>query len=366
MAKKQNSGNLQELREALQKAFRERGAIVDGMLVALLAREHMFVLGPPGTAKSALSRALCSAFKGNYFEILMTKTMAPEEIFGPLSFKALQEDKYERNLFRKLPQADIAFVDEVFKSSSAILNSLLTLMNERLYHNGTQIVQCPLQTMFGASNEIPTAEELAALYDRFALRYVTERLQDDANFISLLEEGIELKLPELTLAQLAEEQKIAAALPITREVLQILATIRREVHAEGIYVSDRKYVQAVRLVRAQAHLNKHAEVQVEDLEILENVLWQDPEQRKTIRKIVQKHINPLGEKILKIMDAVFEIPEALKAKQVEGVEAHKKVKAAIDSLKKMGDSSANPKLAIALEQASKIHQAILRDHLGVE
>ena len=369
MAKKQKTSGgvnaMQALRGALESSFRERQEVIEATLVAVLAREHVFMLGPPGTAKSALCRAICAAFQGNYFEILLTKTLPPEEVFGALAISKLKQDIYERNTDRKLPWAHFGFGDEIWKSSSAILNSLLTLLNERIYHNGTQVMQCPLQTFVSASNELPTAEELAALYDRFAIRLVTDRLQDDDNFIDMVSGSLASNLPRLTLEQLADAQAEAAALPVSRDVLRLLASIRRDIASEGIYVSDRKYVQAVRLMRARAYLAGHSEVEAEDLEILEHVLWNEPDQRKTVRRIVQKYSNPLGEKIGKIMDGVLEVPGLLQAKQVEGVEAHKKVKAALDQLKKLGDPETNPKLQQAIERASQINQSILRDHLGL-
>ena len=118
-------------------------------------------------------------------------------------------------------------------------------------------------------------------------------------------------------------------------------------------------------MRARAYLAGHSEVEAEDLEILEHVLWNEPDQRRTVRRIVQKHSNPLGEKIGKIMDGVLEVPGLLREKQVEGVEAHKKVKAALDQLKKLGDPETNQKLQQAIEQASQINQSILRDYLGL-
>jgi MoxR-like ATPase len=137
----------------------------------VLAGEHVLLLGPPGTAKSALVRAIAQAFGGTYFERLLTKFSTPEELFGPISLKALEQDRYQRVTAGKLPEAEFAFVDEVFKANSAILNSLLTAMNERLFHNDGAPTQMPLVALFGASNELPEGKELEALFDRFLLRF---------------------------------------------------------------------------------------------------------------------------------------------------------------------------------------------------
>jgi MoxR-like ATPase len=140
------------------------------LLLAALSREHVLYIGPPGTAKSELSRRLSRLSQGAYFERLLTRFSVPEELFGPLSMRALEEDKYVRQTQGYLPEASVAFVDEIFKANSAILNTLLTLLNERLFDNGSQREPVPLVCMVGASNELPESEELDALYDRFLLR----------------------------------------------------------------------------------------------------------------------------------------------------------------------------------------------------
>jgi MoxR-like ATPase len=142
MSEIQKSNPIQQLRTDLAARFPERKDVIDGALAAVLAGEHVLVLGPPGTAKSALARAIAQAFGGAYFERLLTKFSTPEELFGAISLKALEQDRFARVVTGKLPEAEFAFVDEVFKANSAILNSLLTLVNERVFHNDGQPVAC--------------------------------------------------------------------------------------------------------------------------------------------------------------------------------------------------------------------------------
>ena len=172
---------LQQLRTDLAARFPERREAIDGALTAVLAGEHVLFLGPPGTAKSALVRAIAQAFGGSYFERLLTKFSTPEELFGPISLKALEQDRYQRVTTAKLPEAEFAFVDEVFKANSAILNSLLTAMNERLFHNDGAPMQMPLVSLFGASNELPEGRDLEALFDRFLLRFEVGYLLQPGN-----------------------------------------------------------------------------------------------------------------------------------------------------------------------------------------
>ena len=133
----------------------ERRPMIRGLLVGLISRQHSALLGPPGTGKSRLVRDVTSRVTGRYFEWLLTRMSTPEEIFGPVSLMALQQDSYRRVTTGKLPEADIVYLDETFKGSSAILNTLLSALNERIFHNDGQPMQLPLQMVVGASNELP-------------------------------------------------------------------------------------------------------------------------------------------------------------------------------------------------------------------
>src|SRR5207344_1960401 len=145
---------LARVRDELEQAFVERSEVIEGAMIALLARAHVLLIGPPGTAKSMLADELCRRIEGGvYFQWLLTKFTTPEELFGAVSLKALEADDYRRVTANKLPEAHIAFLDEVFKASSSILNAILTIINERFFHNGRQVAAVPLLTLFGASNE---------------------------------------------------------------------------------------------------------------------------------------------------------------------------------------------------------------------
>src|SRR5947209_16793973 len=144
---------LARVRDELEQAFVERSEVIEGALVALLSRSHVLLIGPPGTAKSMLADELCRRVDGaRYFQWLLTKFTTPEEVFGAVSLKALEADEYRRVTTAKLPEAHIAFLDEIFKASSSILNALLTLLNERRFHNGRASIAVPLLTVFGAAN----------------------------------------------------------------------------------------------------------------------------------------------------------------------------------------------------------------------
>src|SRR5713226_2741273 len=198
---------LATIRDELNHLFLERTELIDGALCALLSAHHVLVIGPPGTAKSMLADGLCQRIEGaSYFQWLLTKFSTPEEIFGAVSLKGLEADDYRRVTDHKLPEAHIAFLDEIFKSNSSILNALLTIINERLFHNGRERVRVPLITMFGASNELPDEEELTALYDRFMLRFTVDYVVEEFRFLKMLEGTRSTARTTLSFADLDEAE----------------------------------------------------------------------------------------------------------------------------------------------------------------
>ena len=177
------------------------------LLIAVLAGEHAVLIGPPGTAKSALLRSFAQAMQARYFEYLLTRFTEPNEIFGPVDIAEFRQGRYVRRTESMLPEAEIVFLDEVFKSNSAILNALLSLLNERKYTSGGVVLKTPLLSCFGASNEVPSDETLTAIFDRFLLRIRSDNL-DAYHFQDLLTKGIQHEIMGITDAQI---QPLASA-----------------------------------------------------------------------------------------------------------------------------------------------------------
>ena len=278
---------LNNLRDVLSQNLIERETPIRLTLLAALSGEHLLLIGPPGTAKSELARRLKQAFNGgNYFERLLTRFSVPEELFGPLSIKALEEDRYERLTSRYLPTATVAFIDEIFKANSAILNSLLTLLNEREFDNGVNRNKTPLSCVVGASNELPEGEELDALYDRFLLRYQVMPVSQ-RGFAQLLSlKGNSKPKPDLelrlTVEELQEIQESAELVKIPEDVMVLLQELRNFLTEQQIYVSDRRWRKVVKLLQVAAYTNDNNEVSIWDCWLLQHCLWATPEQREVI------------------------------------------------------------------------------------
>lgn len=270
------------LLQEIERGLVQRRTTVRLALLAALAGEHSLLIGPPGTAKSELARRLRLAFKdAAYFERLLTRFSVPEELFGPLSLSALEQDRYERQTAGYLPQASIAFIDEVFKANSAILNALLTLLNERLFDNGAGRQACPLISVIGATNEVPEDEVGEAFFDRFLLRLPVAPVNAEG-FRELLLIGKASHVqgheapgaPDAALAQALSAQERAAlaqealqvALPA--QVAAVLGELRAWMTEQKLYVSDRRWVKIVGLLKTAAAAEGRQSVALWDLCLL--------------------------------------------------------------------------------------------------
>ena len=281
---------LQQIQQCLNNSFYDREAEIEALMIALLSRQHILFIGPAGTGKSALSSMLGEIVEDSmYFQHLLTPFSTPEELFGVLSLKDLEQGIYKRNIERMLPEAHFAFIDEIFKANSAILNSLLTLINERIFYNNGVPVAAPLMTLVGSSNEyIEEGEGLEALFYRFLLRYEVDYIREEDSFISMLKNEQEITVPKLTLSELFHHQERVKSIGISEAIYKILAKVRTKLRDEGIRPSDRRFKQSLSLLRAKAYLEGRVEVSRADLAVLKHALWETVEQKGKTEEILHE------------------------------------------------------------------------------
>ncbi len=308
----------------------DRQDAVRALVLATLCGMNTFLYGPPGTAKSLLSRRMRDIFAGKtvYYEHLMHRFSTPDELFGPISITKLKQDVYERSVAGYLAEADVAFLDEIWKSSPAVLNTLLTLINEHTYHNGNRILNVPLRSLVAASNEIPDGDDdLAPLYDRFIVRLTVGQVRGQDNFKTLVvnapacerdEPGHAERMSPLAVtdAEYREWREKIAEIPLSDELLDALASLREkfiaanarrletekklrdydgfsETEAPGAgvsYVSDRRWVQCANYLRAAAFFNEDKRSTLKNLIHLEDLLWRRPEEKPAVREMILEEI----------------------------------------------------------------------------
>ncbi len=292
----QTARKLQQVARHLEGTFLGKSEVIRLMLIAALAGEHMVLVGPPGTAKSALIRLFSKLIQAQYFEYLLTRFTEPNEIFGPIDIQKFREGSYERRMEGMLPHSEIVFLDEVFKANSAILNSLLSVLNERLYTVGGQVHRVPLISAFGASNEVPNDENLMAVFDRFLLRVRSENL-DSYHFHDLLLKGIAHETSKLTggydrlqpvLTSRDLHQVHAGFAPrmnFTEEFLASYKGLVFQIRSEGVSLSDRRAIKMLKLFAASALLDGRPTADASDFFVLRHT-WNNLDQADILEGVV--------------------------------------------------------------------------------
>jgi len=297
---------ISEILEHLNTGIHEREEVIAVSLLAALADQNIFLLGPPGTAKSLISRRLSHAFETkSYFEYLMQRFSTPEEVFGPVSISELKKDNYIRKTEGFLPKSDFAFLDEIWKSSPAILNTLLTIINEKIFRNGQNIETVPLKVLVSASNEIPPDNQgLEALYDRFLVRLHVPPMGEKHSFESLLQSSPtqeKIDLPSGTLISHDEWelwQLEIEEVKLSSETLNVIHDIRLTFSEKGedldVYVSDRRWQRASMLLKAAALFCGRKETNLVDTLLLRHCLWTTNDNRKEIIGIIEDAVRSCG------------------------------------------------------------------------
>lgn len=304
--KKNKQARITKLVELLSKDLFEREEIIAVSLLVSLTKQSIFFLGPPGTAKSLIARRLSSAFSDvKHFEYLMQKFSTPEEIFGPVSIKQLKKDNFKRKTENFLPTTHVAFLDEIWKSNPAILNTLLTIINERVFRNGAEEEKVPLKTLIAASNETPPhGQGLEALYDRFVARLFVSPIKDKNNFELLLDKhSIDtfIKIPNNLRISFDDWKRWRLELEdvkLSKETLNIIHTIRIKLEKKSeeldVYVSDRRWQKIALVLKAAAYFCDREETNIVDILLLRHCLWTTEDNREKVIKIVEDTVKRNG------------------------------------------------------------------------
>lgn len=364
---------LQQVADEMKGYFIERDEIIDCMNIALLARAHTLLIGPPGSGKSMQIECLTSHLEGyKMFSWQVTKFSTPEEIFGPYSLDELKRGNYVRNTAGKLPEAYMAYIDEVFNANSSILNALNSLMNERIFEGK----KCPLECMFGATNFIPDDKVLVAFFDRFLFRFMVDYVHDESAFKDLLCLGSYMVNTSVTAEEIADLQSVVASVDVSK-LAPKLAKLWALLRVEGLSISDRRWIWAKKAIQAKAVLEGRDFATDDDLDILQHILWSDPKEVPIVLQKVLMVIDPASARLKDLWDQANDIKKSLDSidpksdggmqQIIEGATKLKTVSDNIESIARSGATSERVRsYALRLGgEVEKLRTGLSEDKLGM-
>lgn len=302
---------MQQISVEMNQLFVERDELIKLMMLAISTGTNLLMLGPPGTGKSMITYELCGRIENaKYFQWMLNKTSDPSEILGPFSVKEMENDKFMRITTGKLPEAHIAFMDEVFKSNAPTLNALLTIMNEHMFYNDGRAVDVPLISMFGASNEPPEDESLDAMYDRFIFRMNVRYIHDPSNKKRMHSNYIDSRAgllglagkTTITLEELLVLQQAAKSVKVSKDIINKFIRLINDLDRQAIHVSDRRQNECFKIMQGSAVLRGSNAVGLDDFKSLIYVLWEKEEHIPIIESAILKMVNPYDDRFKELKE----------------------------------------------------------------
>ena len=295
--------DLDDIAGLLKNEFVGKDEMIEMIILCAIAKEHLLIVGPPGTAKSDIIKrfAIKCNVKNKYFEYLLTQFTEPNEIFGPIDVKRFQEGQgYERITQNMLPDSEIVFLDEVFKANSAILNALLPILNERIFYNGGVETETNLMFAIGATNEVPKDPELDALFDRFLIRLRTDQVEEE-RFFELIQLGWNLEKERILKGYKMKQEPVMSTDHIAcihralndvdlKPIHNHYREVIRRIRSEGIHLSDRRVIKLLKIIGASALRNRRPHAELSDFWILRHV-WNQPEQIPMLDDILTPYMS---------------------------------------------------------------------------
>jgi MoxR-like ATPase len=282
------AAKLADVKSELQSELIEREVEVDLLVRSIMARTNMLLIGPPGTAKSlVIDQFMSHITDATPFTLLLAKDTPSEQVLGPVSLAALERDEFLRITNGKLPEAHLAFLDEIFKANSTVLNACLKVINERKFDNNGHSMDVPLWALIGASNELPGTDrdDLRAFRDRFGATKLVDHVRTSDGLRNVISGQLERNRggqvanahTTLTVAEVEEIQKTTANVDVPSNVIKALGELRVRAEGENLAISVRRLFEGVKLMQAAAVLTGRTEVSTEDMRVFEHILWSDPE-----------------------------------------------------------------------------------------
>ena len=276
----------------MKQAFVGKDEVIELLGVCLVARENLFLYGPPGTAKSAIVQQMARRIEGKVFDYLLTRFTEPNEIFGPFDIRELRDGNLVTNVEGMLPEATFVFLDELLNANSAILNSLLLVLNERVFRRGRETKDLPTLMVVGASNHLPEDEALGALFDRFLLRVNCVNVPDES-LMEVLQAGWRMEKTEIdestiSIQNIRDVQKLVPQVSfenVTPRYVELVGRLRQA----GIQISDRRAVKLQRTIAASAVMCGRMEADVSDMWVL-RYIWDTVQQQEILESIVKQTI----------------------------------------------------------------------------